>query len=84
MSLQSLETFSEGTEIEIVECGEVIDVVRVVSDKRSEIEVEDKNGQRTTFAHFAQQGGWKMLFKGMGGERCFSQRAPVYQIRKKQ
>lgn len=84
MSAQTSEIFSVGTEVEIVECGKVIDTVKVMRDSRSEIEVEDKKGDRTTFAHFANQGGFKMLFGGLGGERCFNQRAPIYQIRRKQ
>lgn len=45
----------------------------------TEIEIEDlQTHQKTEFALF--EGGWKMLFRGMGGERCFSQRAPFYTI----
>ncbi len=73
--------FESGSEVEIVEDGEVIDQVFVVKDNRSEIEVRDASGNTTTFAHSVSWGGWKMLFEGLGGERCFGRNSPVYEIR---
>ncbi|MCR4279251.1 MAG: hypothetical protein NUV78_00745 [Candidatus Zambryskibacteria bacterium] len=59
----------------------------VVSDVRSEIRLRsDGKGkvrgenEETTFAHFANLDGWKMLFPDLEGNRCFSQRGPTYEI----
>ncbi|MFA6315343.1 MAG: hypothetical protein WC648_03210 [Candidatus Paceibacterota bacterium] len=57
-------------------------VLSVASDgNRKEISIRPTSGERnvTEFAFFPNN-GWKMLFEGLGGERCFSQRAPFYGI----
>ncbi len=84
MSPEAPQTFQKGIRVQIIECGEVIDEGLITRDLRSEIEIESIQlhpGSRTTFAYFPSEYGWKMLFEGMDGERCFSQRAPTYQIK---
>lgn len=72
--------FKPGEKVKLVKQGtNKTDVVTVVENNVSEI-VVDQDGVKTTFAHMTQFGGWKMLFEGLGGERCFSQRGPTYDI----
>ena len=76
--------FQSGEIVQILQHNEVVGTGRVIQDSRSEIEIEniDPNpGEKTTFAHIKGV-GWKMLFPGLDGERCFSQRAPAYDILK--
>lgn len=72
--------FEEGTVVQLVQGVKVIDTMRVISDQRSEITAESLKrfpGEQTQFAFFPND-GWRMLFRGLGGERCFSSRAPSY------
>ena len=77
-----------GMEAELIEAGEVVDRViirRVIADEEVEIESLDLDpGARETFAAFPQpeDARWKMLFEDpFTYARCYSQRAPFYEIR---
>ena len=70
--------------MEIIKYGKHIGTAKVVSDMLSEMEVELSDGEHETFAHKAQEGGWKLLFEGLGGERCYNPNAPSYDIRQKE
>lgn len=75
--------FPEGSEIYILEHGKRIDRARVMSNNISEITIESMElhpGIQSQFVHIVEYGGWKLLFYGLGGERCFSQRGRVYQL----
>lgn len=77
-----------GIKAELVEANEVIDrvlITRVVSEDEVETEsLEMDPGARETFAAFTEPAGtrWKMLFEDpFTYRRCYSQRAPSYEIR---
>ncbi len=74
--------FQQGEEIRLVRHGNTRADARltVVRDNVSEITLADRDGKETTFAHKAEHRGWKMLFKGLGDERCYSKRGPTYSI----
>jgi len=74
----------KGTKVQLIEGSEVIDTGVVVSDNRSEMEIESSQrypGVRDTFAYGPEYGGWKLIFPGLGGERCINLRGPTYEIK---
>lgn len=77
---------TKGCKANIKRFEKVIDTVLVVEDKRSELVIEKLSedgrptGAREEFAYMPERGGWVLLFEGLGSERCYSTRGPVYQI----
>jgi hypothetical protein len=76
--------FCVGNRVEIVELGEVIDTAIVVADNRATITLRSERlhpGSTTEFAFEPTLRVWRMLFEGMGGERCIKPNGPMYDIR---
>lgn len=61
------------------EAKETVHVIDV-GKNGTEIKVEAPGGTRSEFAYYKEFEGWKHLFKGLHGERCFSERGPTYII----
>ena len=77
--------FARGSQVELVQGEEVIDVATVVNDNRSRIILKSQKvfpGEDTEFLH-QESGKWRMIFEGPGGERWTSSKGPDYIIRHK-
>ena len=81
--MSEMQMFLPGEIVRILKYGKVIDIVQIICDRRSEIEVESLQanpGTHKEFAYIPDDHGWKLLVEGLGGERCWSERAPMYNI----